>query len=54
MRRGVAPPPADAAAPDPSHRGTRRRRGPRDWHRSHVCCRLRRLLLSKAESTFAV
>ncbi|PRE32634.1 hypothetical protein C6P79_00715 [Burkholderia multivorans] len=54
LRNGVGPPPADAAASNPPRRDTRRRRRTRDWHRSHVRRRLHRLLLSKAESTFAV
>ncbi|PRE90516.1 hypothetical protein C6T57_16320 [Burkholderia multivorans] len=45
---------ADAAAPDASHRDRRRPRRPCDWHRSHVRRRLHRVLLPKAESTFAV
>lgn len=54
LRNGVGPPPADAAASNPPGRDARRRRKPRDWHRSHVRCRLHRVLLSKAESTLAV
>ncbi|PRF56230.1 hypothetical protein C6T58_20220 [Burkholderia multivorans] len=51
MPRGASA--ADAAAPDPPRRDRRRPRAC-DWHRSHVRLRLHRVLLPKAESTFAV
>ncbi|PRE60809.1 hypothetical protein C6P96_00635 [Burkholderia multivorans] len=52
MPRGASA--AAAAAPNPPHRDRRRPRRPCDWHRSHVRLRLHRVLLPKAESTFAV